>query len=179
MPVALNEDEFGELLRAIEHDAFRLELQRQYAEPGETATVARFFAGDPEPPTEVPSLKAWFDQVAAQTATGKRIERVRVQEDPPTPYQQWERWIAKWNIEAGETIHYLTRDEALRIGLLPSAGNTDWWLVDGARLICMSFDDDGHRVLTELVEDPDAVAQASAWRDLALRHSTSDSAERA
>ncbi|MBX6722542.1 MAG: hypothetical protein IRY92_04760 [Dactylosporangium sp.] len=175
MPKVLTEDEFGELLRTFEVDAFRLELQRQYAEPEEEATVARFLAGDPEPPTAVASLKAWFDQVAVLSAAGKRIERVRVHEDPPTPYQRWERWIGKWNIEAGETIRYMTRAEALQIGLLPAAGDRDWWLLDSSRLIRMSFDNQGHRVLTELVEDPDAVAQAGAWRDLAIRHSRPDS----
>jgi Family of unknown function (DUF6879) len=175
MTRVLIEDEFGELLRSIERDAFRLEIQRQYAEPAEAATVARFQAGDPEPPTAVPSLKAWFDQVAAQSAAGKRIERVRVHEEPPTSYQQWERWIGRWNIEAGEIIHYMTRAEAIQAGLLPAAGDRDWWLLDNRRLVRMSFDDQGHRVRTELVEDPAAVAQAGAWRDLALRHSAPDS----
>jgi hypothetical protein len=179
MTAALSEDEFGDLLRTIEHAAFRLELQRKYAEPDESETLAKFYAGDPEPPVEVPALKAWFDQVAAQSAAGKHIERVRVHEDPPTPYQQWERWIDRWNIEAGETIHYLTRADAIRIGLLPDVTDTDWWLLDGRRLIRMWFDDEGHRIRNELVEDPDAVKQACVWRDLALRHTTPDTTGRA
>jgi hypothetical protein len=110
---ALTGEEFADQFRRFEHTAFRLELQRAYREPSEAETVAKFLGGDPEPPTQVDGLRAWFEQVAAQTREGKCIERVRVHEDPPTDYQRWERWIDRWNTEAGETIRYLTRPRAL------------------------------------------------------------------
>ena len=66
--------------------------------------MAKFLAGEPEPPTEVPVLRAWFEQVAGLTRRGRRFERVRVHEDPPPGYQRWERWIDPWNVAAGETI---------------------------------------------------------------------------
>ncbi|GIG62281.1 hypothetical protein Lfu02_66530 [Longispora fulva] len=138
--------------------------------------MARFLAGDPQPPTEVPELADWFTQVAKLTGQGKRIERVRVHEDPPTDYQRWERWIGTWNTGAGETIRYLTRRRAHEVGLLPAAGNFDWWLLDSHRLIVMRFDDTGHRLSNELITDPANLVQALAWRDLAVRHSTPDDA---
>jgi len=163
--------EFGHLLRTFDRIAFRLELQPVYLEDSEQATVAAFVAGHPQPPTEVPYLQAWFDQVGDLTRAGKTINRVRVHDDPPTPYQRWERWIGRWNIEAGETIRYLTRAEAHDIGLLPAAGATDWWLLDDTRLLAMTFNGEGHRIRTQLVTDPTTITQACAWRDLAVRHS--------
>ena len=170
----LTEDEFAEALHSFEHTAFRLELQPAYAEPSERDTLAKFAAGEPEPPTEVPILRHWFARVRSHTQQGKTIERVRVHEDPPTAYQQWERWIAAWNVDAGEAIRYMTRQTAFNIGLLPAAGDRDWWLLDSNRLIVMYIDETGFRYRNTLVTDPAAVSQACAWRDLAVQHSASD-----
>jgi hypothetical protein len=169
MPTPITDAEFGHLLRTFQATAFRLELQPAYSEPTEHDTVARFLAGQPQPPTEVPELREWFNQVEALTSAGKSIRRVRVQEDPPTGYQQWERWIDQWNTDAGEHITYLTRQQARDLGLLPDAGDTDWWLLDDTLLILMRFASDGSRVSTETTVDPDLIAQARAWRDLAVQ----------
>lgn len=179
MTSGITDNEFGLLLRTFDRTAFRLELQPAYLEADEQATVARFAAGQPQPPTEVPYLRAWFDQVRALAGEGKTIERVRVHDDPPTTYQQWERWIGRWNVDAGETMRYLTRDQAHKIGLLPAAGVTDWWLLDETRLIVMTFDDQGHRIDTRIQTNPDTITQACAWRDLAVRHSVPEEPGRA
>jgi hypothetical protein len=170
----LTEDEWVEHLATFEHTAFRLEHQREYWEPTEKATIERFLAGDPEPPDQVPALKAWFDAVAAHTSTGRRVERVRVIDDPPTGQQQWERWISRWNRAAGETIRYLSRKRSHEIGLLPAAGPADWWLIDSCRLVVMRFDDAGRRIENELITNPARVVQACAWRDLAVHHAMPD-----
>jgi hypothetical protein len=100
------------------------------------------------------------------------MERVRVQEDPPTGYQRFERWLDQWNIPAGETMRYMTRQRAHEVGLLPAAGHDDWWLLDSDRLIVMRFAPGGRRVANELVTDPETVLQACKWRDLAVHHAT-------
>lgn len=174
MALALTDEGFAAQLRDFAHTAFRLELRQAYREPSEADTLARFLAGEPQPPTEVPGLAAWFDQIRRQTGEGKRIERVRVHDDPPTDYQRWERWIGQWNSQAGEHLRYLTRRRAHEIGLLPDAGSIDWWLLDSRRLIMMRFDDQGHRIGNELVTDAETVVRACAWRDLAVHHSTPD-----
>jgi hypothetical protein len=102
---------------------------------------------------------------------GRRLERVRVHDNPPTDYQRWERWAGRWNIEAGELIRYMERATAHDVGLLPAAGDTDWWLLDDSNVILMRFDKAGNRIHTELTDDPRIVAQASKWWDLAVRHS--------
>ena len=167
----LTEAEFGELLAGFEHTAFRLEVQPSYLEPSEAALLAAFLRGDPPPATAVPELRQWYRQVAAQAAAGKRMERVRVQQDPPTGYQRFERWLDQWNIPAGETMRYMTRKRAHKIGLLPAAEGPDWWLLDSSRLIVMRFDREGRRVSNLLVTDPETVITACMWRDLAVHHS--------
>ncbi|GII23804.1 DUF6879 family protein [Planosporangium mesophilum] len=170
MTTPLTEAEFAEQLHTFERSAFRLELQREYREPTETDTLARFLAGDPQDPTEVPSLRAWYVHIAAVTRRGRHVERVRVHDEPPTGYQRWERWIGTWNIAAGETMRYLTRQQAYDIGLLPAAGNTDWWLLDETRLIILRFDEVGHRIANEITTDQQMIDQACTWRELAIRY---------
>jgi len=170
----LTDEEFVQEVCGFERTAFRLELQLLYRESSEQATLARFLAGDPEPPTQVPGLAAWFAYIAGLAETGRTMQRVRVHEDPPTPYQRWERWIGAWNVAAGEDIRYLTRHDAHRIGLLPAAGEVDWWLLDSNRVLTMTFDTDGTRLRNELTTDPEVVAQACTWRDLAVRHTSRD-----
>jgi hypothetical protein len=161
--------EFEEVIHQFEHTAFRLELQTQYLEPEEDEILSAFLRGDPGDPAAV--YQTWYDQVAEHVQSGKTVERVRVHQHPPTDYQRFERWLDRWNIQAGETMRYLTWQQAHDIGLLPAAGNTDWWLLDSERLVVMHFDDDGHRIRNELITDRKAVAQACMWRDLAVHHS--------
>lgn len=169
----LTHTEFGEVLQSFEHTAFRLELQRSYAEPEEDDLFAAYLRGEPGDPLDVPELRLWLTAIASHVDQGKRVERVRVHEDPPTDYQRFERWLDRWNRQAGEIMRYLTRQRAYEIGLLPAAGNTDWWLLDSSRLIVMRFDDmaEGHRIENELITDPEVVIKACKWRDLAVHHS--------
>ena len=167
----LSDAEFLEAVLSFEHTAFRLELQRSYAEAHEAPQFAAFLRGDPQPGPDDPELQDWYKSVTEHVARGARMERVRVQEDPPTDYQRFERWLDQWNIPAGEVMRYMTRERAYEVGLLPAAGNTDWWLIDSARLVVMRFDDAGRRIANELITDPETVLQACMWRDLAVHHS--------
>lgn len=167
----LSDAEFFQALSGIEHTAFRLELQLAYLEPSETEVLEAYRNGDPDRHLTDEGFEAWWALLRTHTAAGRRVERVRVQEEPPTWYQEWERWVGKWNTTAGEHTRYMTRAVAEKVGLLPAAGDKDWWLLDSNRLILMSFDQDGRRLITELVTDPAIVVQACAWRDLAIHHS--------
>lgn len=165
----LTADQFRDLFSTFKHSAFRLELQRQYREPDEATHVKRFIAGEDDP-EHAAWLQPWLDLIRSLVGEGKRIERVRVHDEPPTDYQRWERWSGQWNIAAGETIRYMTRQEAHSVGLLPAAGETDWWLFDSTQLVEMNFDDVGNRVSTRVTTDPQLVVQACAWRDLAVHY---------
>lgn len=172
MGTPLTDDEFGDALLTFTETAFRLELQAAYEEPVEREPFTKFLAGQLECPSKIPAFRQWFEQISHIVGTGRRIERVRVHDEPQTNYQRWERWVGEWNIQAGETIHYLSRQRAREVGLLPAAGHDDWWLFDSSRLIIMRFDDQHYRVGNELVADQDNIERACAWRDLAVRAAT-------
>lgn len=163
---------FADIIRTFaarfERTAYRLELQANYVEAGEDDPVPAFLTGHPRHPSA--ELRDWFTQVAEATAAGKSVRRVRVQQDPPTPYQAWERWLGQWNTAAGEDIRYLSRLQAHTIGLLPAAGTTDYWMLDDQWLILMHFDKAGHRTGNEITDDPEPLEQARTLRDLAVRH---------
>jgi hypothetical protein len=121
----------------------------------------------------------WLSGFAASAiAAGRTVGRVRVHQDPPTDYQRWERWLGQWNAAAGESIRYLTRGQAHEIGLLPDAGDEDWWLYDDTRLLVMRFAG-SRRVQNEVITDRAIVRRACKWRDLSVRHSDLDDHETA
>jgi hypothetical protein len=175
----LTGDEYAALLRDFEHTAFRLEIQPEYFVPEERELLAQFMAGSPTPIDEVAGLKEWFAQVRSQVEQGKRLDRVRIHDDPPTDYQRLEMWSERWNVEAGENVRHLTRQHAREIGLLPAAGPHDWWLLDSRKLVIMVFGSDNRLIRRELETDPAAVVQAAVWRDLAIHHSVPSEARHA
>jgi hypothetical protein len=118
--------------------------------------------GRREFPERLEGYVEWLDYIRGLTAAGRRMERVRVQAEPLTGYHQYARWVGRWNAEAGEIIHYVTRDQAQESGLLPAAGPDDWWLLDDERLIVMEFDDKGVMTARRLVTDDDALVRARA-----------------
>lgn len=168
----LSDAGFADIIRTFasrfQRSAYRLELQANYVEAGEEDPVPPFLTGQPRHPSA--ELRDWFAQVAEATAAGKSVRRVRVQQDPPTPYQAWERWLGQWNTAAGEDILYLSRPRAHTIGLLPAAGTTDYWLFDDQWAILMHFDKTGHRIGNEITDDPEPVERARKLRDLAVLH---------
>ena len=168
----LTNGEWAEALRTFDRTAFRLELQREYEEPA--ATVERFLAGSPQDPDDVPEFREWAAEIRTLTDQGKRIERVRVHDDPPNGYQRWERWAAQQTIAAGEVIRYMSRPRAHEVGLLPAAGPDDWWLLDDDRLVVMTFTGDGRLVAAHLDTDADRVSLARGWRELAVHYSAPD-----
>lgn len=168
--VALTDAEFADLFRTFTRSAFRCEQQPTYRVPGETDTVGRFLSGDPQDPTELPEFRDWYQTIRDQTAAGRTVERVRIHDDPPTDYQRWVRWVGRWNEQAGEVIHYVTRPEAAQAGFLPADPGRDWWLFDDRRLAVLDWDTTGHLIGRLLITDDEQVAQARAWRHLAVRH---------
>jgi hypothetical protein len=164
-------EDFETLFRFYRHSAFRLEVQPVYTVAGEQEAFARYLAGQPQPPTEIPYFMEWLDQIRQVTAEGRRVERVRVIDDPPTDYQRWEAWAGQWNIAAGEVIRYIDRAKALALGI---PLNYDWWLFDDERLAIMRFDEIGRPLGGTIVNDPETVVQHQTWRDLAVRSSTAE-----
>lgn len=168
MRIALTDDEYFDQLATYEQSVFRLEQQPAYAVDFERDLFDKFVAGTPEPPTQE-EFRAWYAKIRAETSAGITFERVRLFDDPPTDYQRWTRYMDRWNIEAGEVIDYLRRDHATRAGITEAFAGRDFWLLDDARLMLMSFDDEHRRSITELSTEENDVHRARSWRDLAIR----------
>jgi hypothetical protein len=163
----VTEAEFPRLLASIERSAFRLETRPAYKLDIEQADFDRFLAGRPVPPPECDWWQPSLARTRRQTSEGKAIGRVRIVEEPPTPYQRWLLWSTPWLAEAGEDIRYLPRSRARAIGL---ALDCDWWLLDDSRLILMRFTDAGEVAGKELITGPEAIASYLNWRHLAVRN---------
>lgn len=127
-----------------------------------------FRRGERRDPTTIPNLAGWYETVSGRPPS-TRMERVRIHQDPPTAYQEWVRWIGQWNERAGEVMHYTTPQRSADVGL-DAAGPDDWWLLDDAELIRMHFAEPDVAAL-HLIDDPDAIADAKRWWQLALRAS--------
>lgn len=174
MKTALPDDRFQRELAEFAISAFRLELQPAYAVGNERDLFDSFLAGRPEPPTHREEFRAYYRRIGEKTKAGITVERVRLVDDPPTPYQQWTRYMDRWNIEAGETIHYLPRRAAADAGVTKGFAGRDWWLLDNRRLILMTYED-GRRTHTELTTETSELQQARSLRDLAIRTTRGES----
>lgn len=165
----LTPDDFANLFGRFQHEAFRLEVQSTYVVDYERQAVEDFLRGEPLPGDQYPWFADWLNQIHKATIEGRRVSRVRITDDPLTPYQRFEAYLAPWNIAAGESLRYLTRDKAKEIGL-PTT--TDWWLFDQKHLAVMKFSPRGEAQGGTIVDDQLILDQHCAWRDLAVRNST-------
>lgn len=167
MKTALSNDQFQEQFTGLRRSAFRLEQQPSYHVGAERALFDKFVAGILEPPTEA-GFQDWYTQVRRHVDAGITYTRVRIYDEPVTDYQRWTRYMDRWNVEAGEVIHYLDRSRARAAGLTKAFNGADYWLFDDARVAVIKFDSAGRPTQTELITDEGEVMNARSWRDLAI-----------
>ncbi|MER6475510.1 DUF6879 family protein [Streptomyces filamentosus] len=156
-------DAFAKLFETFEHTAWRLETRRRFASDEATDTWAQFSAGQP---IEWDYEDDWCANVRAQTAQGKRFERVRIVDSPPTPGQLYLMDNAKRNCAVGEDIRNLSRAQADELHL-PSE---DFWLFDSRLVALLRFGDDDDLVDVELITEPAEVVRYAVVRDAAWHH---------
>ncbi|MFH8385020.1 DUF6879 family protein [Kitasatospora sp. NPDC018058] len=164
-PVLISFEEFDDMFKSLQHTAFRLETRRQYRSDELTKTYRRFAAGlDPEWELD----DAWCRSRREQSALGKRFERVRIMDNPPTLGQRYLLDNAERNSKVGEDIRYLWRADAERLGL----PEEDAWLFDSRVIALLHFDADDDLTGVELITDPVQVARACQVRDAAWHYAT-------
>ncbi|MEU2510582.1 DUF6879 family protein [Streptomyces syringium] len=155
--------EVAHLFAEFKHTAWRLETQRGYASDRESPKWNRWRAGeslgyDPAHP--------WHANVRTQTEAGKRFERVRLVDDPPTEGQRFLLASGLGNVEAGEDIRNLSRAEAQRAGL----PDYDFWLFDSRTVVEFAFGSDGTTLGVRVREDAESVLRACQVRDAAWHY---------
>ncbi|MFF8843147.1 DUF6879 family protein [Streptomyces sp. NPDC015127] len=155
--------EVANLFREFEHTAFRLETRRSYATDRNGARWRRWHAGED---ISVEPANDWRRNVTDQTAQGKRFERVRLVDAPPTEGQRFLLATGLGNVAAGEDIRNLPRAEAERLGL----PDFDFWLFDSRVLVRFVFDDQDTTLGVVVSEAPVEVLAACQARDAAWHH---------
>ncbi|WP_248844599.1 DUF6879 family protein [Streptomyces anulatus] len=146
----------------FEHTAWRLETRREYAADQDTEEYQQFLQGV-APPLE--DGGPWFTNARAQTADGRRIERVRLVDEPATDNQRYLLATTPSNLAAGEDIRYLHRSTAAACGF---ADEGDFWLFDSRVLARFNWTDADRRM--ELTTDPEQVLRACQVRDAAWHY---------
>ncbi|WP_215455660.1 DUF6879 family protein [Streptomyces sp. ATCC 21386] len=163
MPELIPFDEITHLFTDFEHTAWRLETQRGYASDRRGPKWQRWQAGEDianEP------FDSWRQSIRAQTSTGKRFERVRLVDDPPTEGQRFLLASGLGNVAAGEDIRNMYRADAVRLGL----PEFDFWLFDSRTVVKFLFDGDGETSGVYVLEDAESVVHACQVRDAAWHH---------
>lgn len=163
MPSLIPFSEAAHYFEGFEHTAWRLETRRSYASDRNGPKWQRFLRGedisnDPD--------NAWRTNVRAQTATGKRFERVRLVDHPHTEGQRFLLASGLGNVAAGEDIRNLYRAEARRLDL----PERDFWLFDSRVVVEFEFDDDDVTLGVRVYEDAETVVRACQVRDAAWHH---------
>ncbi|MFB7754678.1 DUF6879 family protein [Streptomyces sp. NPDC056121] len=157
--------EISHLFREFGHTAWRLETRKGYASDRSSPKWARFLAG--EDITEDPD-NSWRENVRAQTAQGKRFERVRLLDEPATQGQEFLLASGLGNVAAGEDIRHLTHTQAQDLRL----PEYDFWLFDSRVVARFAFDEDDTTLGVYVTEDPAEVLAACQARDAAWHHAT-------
>lgn len=141
--------------------AYRLETLNEYDSPETRIRVARFLAGEPD----LPQIRAYWDQVISEARqAGKIMQRVHVVSEPLTDYLRFELACYEFSVEAGEDIRILPATATADLDL-PSF---DYWLFDEQRAAVMYYGRRGTWLRTEIVTDPEFIADCREWRDAAL-----------
>ncbi|UQI49157.1 hypothetical protein M1P56_01970 [Streptomyces sp. HU2014] len=156
-------EEAAHLFEEFEHTAWRLETRRGYASDRVSPKWERFQHGEtlgyePDHP--------WHAGVRRQTDEGKRFERVRLVDDPPTEGQRFLLASGLGNVEAGEDIRNMYRAEARRLGL----PDYDFWLFDSRIVMKFVIDDQDETLGVYLLKDAATVVHACQVRDKAWHY---------
>ncbi|MEW2528113.1 DUF6879 family protein [Streptomyces sp. NPDC047071] len=164
VPDIIGLDEFGALFSTFKHTAWRLETRQRFASDEEDETYQQFARGET---IQWDLNDEWSANIRKQTGEGKRVERVRVIDNPPTPGQRYLLDNAvRRNILVGEDIRNLWREEADTLKL-PS---NDFWIFDSRLIALLNFDDDDQLVNVELITEPAVVLRYAQVRDAAWHH---------
>jgi uncharacterized protein DUF6879 len=159
----INLDEFSGLFDKFEHTAWRLETRCRYASDETTDTYRQFVdTGKADWTYDHPYCRT----IREQTAQGKRVERVRIVDRPPTTGQLYLLDNAKRNSGMGEDIRNLWRADADRLRL-PAE---DFWLFDSRLIALLRFDDDDQLTHVDLITEPAEVVRCAMIRDAAWHH---------
>jgi hypothetical protein len=150
-------EDFTELFRSASRSLEHLELHDRYAVDTEDE-LWRWWVENGRPDRLPHDDDAYWDLTAETAARGVVVRRARViSTDPVSEYQRFLYADRRRNLECGELVRWLSRDQASDLQL---PGN-DFWLVDAglesARVLFNVFDADGRPKGKQLTSDAEVV----------------------
>ncbi|QJS13206.1 hypothetical protein HKX69_29970 [Streptomyces argyrophyllae] len=163
VPQTISFEEFDGMFTTLRHSAWRLETRRRYAWDEQQDTYRQFLAAAR---VDWDLEDAWCRERREQAALGKRFERVRILDEPPTDGQRYLLDNARRNTAVGETIRILTRDQADELQL----PREDFWLFDARVVALLHFTDADEMTGVELITDPVQVLRYAQAREAAWHH---------
>ncbi|MFC8124641.1 DUF6879 family protein [Streptomyces sp. NPDC057302] len=163
VPQFITFDEFDGMFTSFKHSAWRLETRRRYAFDEEQDTYRQFLEeGRVDWDLEDP----WCVERREQSALGKRFERVRILDEPPTDGQRYLLDNARRNSAAGEDIRVLPRSRADELRL----PREDFWLFDSRVVALLHHDEADMMTGVELITNPVEVLRYAQAREAAWHH---------
>jgi hypothetical protein len=150
-------EEFKALVR-LSKRAFHLELRDSYNVASEDEPFGRWQRGERD---DYVWHQDWLGFLREATRAGAQVQRVRLVSLPHSEYTRWGLEVAPLNIQAGEDVRYLPRQQAEGIEL----PDEDFWLLDDDWLILSVFSDDGRTGGFARDDDPQLLRQCLTVRD--------------
>ncbi len=157
---------FDALFDTFHHTVRCLETLPAYAVGGaEEERLTAFHEGRPRPLRTV-LTDPWLARIARTSVAGKEWVRVRVVDEPLTPYQRYEMAGYRESQAVGEQVSVVRRSAAGVTG-------RDFWLFDADTpdgfAVLMHYDHEGHWEGAEGVAEPAVIAGLVAELDGAAR----------
>lgn len=163
VPQFITFDEFDGMFTSLKHSAWRLETRRRYASDEVTDTYRQFARGEA---VDWDLDDAWCVERREQKALGKRFERVRILDEPPTEGQRYLLDNARRNSAAGEEIRVMPRSLADE-HRLPAE---DFWIFDSRVVALLHFDEADQMTGVELITNPVDVVRYEQIREAAWHY---------
>jgi hypothetical protein len=155
-------EQFDACFDLFERTAYKLETRRRTVAPGEADRIRAFEQGLPRPVRSV-RTEPWLARIAVTTATqGKLWQRVRVLDDPLTPYQAYGIPGLVESQAAGEDVHIAKRSR------VPDLARDFWWFDEGLPgefALLLYYGPDDRYTGAEVSTDPVVLEMcATEWR---------------
>lgn len=149
--VAPTDEDFAELFASAAGSLAHLELRDSYAVDYEDERW-RWWVDNGRPERMPREIHPWWELTAA-TAQRVTMRRARVYSEPASEYIKFEAAGTWQNVQAGETVRWLSRDLASDLSL---PGN-DFWLLDASRVMFNLFGGQGEPTGIQVTGDPAVV----------------------
>lgn len=160
---SISNDEFDELLQAVEDEFIHLETRDAYGTETELPHMAQWAAGEDD---DLAWLGDWCAMLRRHAAAGRSLRRARIVSEPLSDYQRWSYSIAQPMVEAGEDIRWVPRRLVSSIGI---PGN-DFYVIDRRTVIFLHYSGAGLSTDLTVSTDPADVELCRTAFDAVWKH---------